>query len=252
MTEMKHAQIDPDAHLDSERFLDYEPKVKASPLIPHTLDVIDEQHKRICDVGGASGMFLDEVMTRSPVALEATVMEVSETYRDKLLSDKIGFLHASILDNDIADDSFDIVTFRDMLHHLVGDTVGGTLANQRRAFDELLRIVRPGGYLIFEEEANNVRLFSRIVYAMSRFANRHRVRCRFFEAGTVIVSFMTPREIRDILAERTDSFGLEILVSSVTPQPMPLRWRLTVLMGSVAYATYVIRVNKGTPGSSRP
>jgi len=28
------------------------------------------------------------------------------------------------------------------------------------------------------------------------------------------------------------------------PQPMPLRWRLTVLMNSIAYATYVIRVNK--------
>jgi len=79
-------------------------------------------------------------------------MEVAETYRDKLVSNEIDFLHASILDNTIPDDSFDIVTFRDMLHHLVADTVAGTLANQRRAFDELLRIVRPGGYLIFEEE----------------------------------------------------------------------------------------------------
>ena len=241
---MGQEQINPGEHLDAERFLDYEPKVKASAIIPHTLNVIDADHTKICDVAGASGVFLNELIQRSDVTIEPFIVEVDNAYRDKLVNDKINFLHTSILDNDIEDNSFDIVTFRDMLHHLVADSVAGTLANQHRAFDEMLRITKPGGYLIFEEEANNVRLFSRLVYLMSKFANRHKVRSKFFDAGTVIVSFMTPAEIRQTLEARKEKFGLEILVSSFVPQPMPWRWRLTVLMSSISYATYVIRVNK--------
>ena len=248
MSNTGQAQLDPEEHLDAERFLDYEPKIKASAIIPHTLDAIDADHTKICDVAGASGIFLNELIRRSDVPIEPFIVEVSDAYRDRLVNDEINYIHASILDNSIEDDSFDIVTFRDMLHHLVADSVAGTLANQHRAFDELLRITRPGGYLIFEEEVNNVRLFSRLVYGLSKFANRHRLRCRFFDAGTVIVSFMTPREIREVLEARREKFGLEILVSSVTSVPMPWRWRLTVLMSSIAYATYVMRVNKGRPG----
>ena len=240
-----HAQLDPEGHLDAERFLDYEPKIKTAAIVPHTLDVIDAEHTKICDVGGASGIFLNELMQRSDVPIEPVIMEVTEAYRDRLVNKEIGFIHASILDSGIEDDAFDIVTFRDILHHLVADSVAGTLANQGRAFDEMLRITRPGGHLVFEEEVNNVRLFSRLVYRLSKFANRHRIRCRFFDAGTVIVSFMTPAEIREVLEARREKFALEILVSSVTSQPMPWRWRLTVLMSSISYATYVIRVNKG-------
>ena len=39
------------------------------------------------------------------------------------------------------------------------------------------------------EQVNRVKTFSRLVYHLSSLANRRRLRWRFFEAGTVVVSF---------------------------------------------------------------
>jgi len=250
MTDPAPQQLSPGEILDAERFMEYEAAVaRDSPLVGRVVSLLDRDGMSVCDVGGASGVFLQEVLRRAGRPVEACVMEVNAAYRDRLVDPAIGFVEQSILDNRIADGAFDIVVFRHILHHLVGPDLRQTRANQARALDELIRIARPGGWLLFEEEVNNVRAFSRAVYLLSRAAARWRVRCRFFDAGKVVVSFLTRREIQALLDQRARRGDLEAVRTQYTPWPMPLRWKLTLLMSRVGMVTCEARVSRaGGPG----
>jgi ubiquinone/menaquinone biosynthesis C-methylase UbiE len=240
-------KFDAKATLDVDLFLTYELETSHSDFIPSVLGLVTRPHLKLLDVGGASGVFLNEIMTATDQPLEATNLEFMGDYASKQVSNKIGFIEGSILESDIPDDSYDLVTFRHILHHLVADSVPQTLANQKHALAEMLRIVKPGGHLVFEEELNQTRLFSRIVYHLSKWAHRSPFKSRFFKgAGSVVVSFLTPKEIAAMLAELRRTRPLEIVKHSYEPWNLPLRWKVTVLMANVGSVLYSIRVGDAT------
>jgi ubiquinone/menaquinone biosynthesis C-methylase UbiE len=235
--------FDAKATLDVDVFLSYENETSHPDYIPSVLGLITTPNLKLLDVGGASGVFLNEMMTAAAQPLQATNLEFMGEYASKQVSDQIEFIEGSILDSGIPDGSYDIVTFRHILHHLVADTVPETLANQQHALDEMLRIVKPGGYLAFEEELNQSRRFSRVVYQLSKWGHRSRFKSRFYEgAGSVVVSFLSPAEIAAMLDELGHTRSLELVKHDYHPWKMPLRWKATVLMANVGSALYVIRV----------
>lgn len=217
--------------------MDYERSASKSPLVDYVAPLIFPGAV-VCDVGGASGRFLSTLESRTGHGIDATVLEIDEAYRDKLVDSRFRFLHASIVDNEIPDEAYDVVTARHVLHHLIGDDVEATLRLQRRGVEEMLRITKPGGYVAFLEQVNRVRLFSRLVYRASLFASRHRIHIGFFDTGTVVVSFLTPREISELVRSLPTSLVAEELYLR---RPVPLRWRLTILMGSVQDALFLIQ-----------
>lgn len=235
------SQLDPHATLDPERFLDYEQSVKRSALVDRALRVIDRSGMKVCDIGGASGVFVAEIARRSPHSISSTVMDVVGSYRAHLVDPAIDFVQGSILDNQLPAASFDVVTARHVLHHLVGDSVGETLALQHRALAEMVRITRPGGYVLIEEEVNRRPSFSRAVYHLSRFTSRHRIRVRFFETGRVVVSFMSPEEMAEAVADVGRTTPLEVLETRYAARAVQWRWRLTLLMADVGDLLYVMR-----------
>ena len=236
------AQLDPSSVLDAERFLDYERSVVRTPLFERTLAALDRPGLEVCDVGGASGVFLTALEKESPHPFHGTVLEVDPAYRDRQINPRMGFLEASILDNDLPDASFDLMTFRHILHHLVGDSVAACRALQRKAVSELLRLTRPGGQVIFQEQTNEVRRFSSAVYHLSRFANRYRLRWRYFETGTVVISFLTSAELAALVRGLQDQRGdFQIEAESYAPRRVDLRWKLTLLMSRLGDAVYVLR-----------
>jgi SAM-dependent methyltransferase len=236
-----NAQLDPRQVLDPDRFRDYELGTTRSPLIPLLLSRIDRPGLAICDVGGATGRFLDAIARASPYPISATVFDVMPEYREHLVDPSIVFLEGSIVDNRLPSASFDIVTARHVLHHLVSDSAAGTRALQRRGIAEMLRLTRPGGFLVFQEQVHYVQPLSRSVYYLSRFASRHRLRLRLFEAGKVVVSFMTPREIGDDVEAAGRELPLVIEAYSDVPRQVALKWKLTLLMASVGDVVYAIR-----------
>ena len=133
------------------------------------------------------------------------------------------------------------MTARHVLHHLVSDSAAGTRALQRRGIAEMLRLTRPGGFLVFQEQVHYVRPLSRSVYYLSRFANRHGLRLRLFEAGKVVVSFMTPREIGDDVEAAGRELPLVVEAYSDVPRQVALKWKLTLLMANVGDVVYAIR-----------
>lgn len=234
-------QLDPGEILDADRFMDYERGVKRSRLVAALLGVLDRPGMELCDVGGATGVFLNEILAKSPHPIRGTILEVNEKYRSHVVRPEFEFLCTSIVDNQVPDDTFDAVTFRHVLHHLVADSVPETLALQENALSELLRITRPGGYVIFEEQVHWVQPFSRAVYHLSKLANRYRIRWRFFETGTVVISFLTPAELAAMVARHRDAGRLTVCYEQCTRRRVRWRWRLTVLMSRVGDALYVLR-----------
>ncbi|MBU0714246.1 MAG: class I SAM-dependent methyltransferase [Verrucomicrobia bacterium] len=243
-------QMPVDKVLTPDRFMDYEQEVKGSRLVDLALARIVRDGMEVCDIGGASGVFLGELLNRSKYHFNATLLEVVDEYRVRLVDERINYRLASVLDNDIPDGSFDMITFRHIIHHLVADNIVKTLDNQRRAFEQIFRMVRPGGYLVFQEQVHYVRLFARMVYHMSLLANKMRIRSRFFDAGTVVVAFPTTEEIKCFLDANKSACAFAIEEYFNEPKNMPLRWKLTLLMKNVGDLTYVIKVNGkkgGTP-----
>jgi len=223
-------QLSPDTTLDPSRFLDYEQSVKRSRLVSRLVLLLDRPGMAVCDVGGASGVFLTEVARRASQPFKGAVLDVAADYREHLERQKIDFVCASIVDNELPDAIYDVVTARHVLHHLVGATLHETQALQRRGIAEMVRLLKPGGVLLLEEQVNLVRPFSRIVYYASRLANQRRFRWKFFDVGGVVVSFMTPREICAAFEDLERQGLVQIVDHEYQEREVALRWRLTGLM----------------------
>ena len=120
--------------------------------------------------------------------------------------------------------SFDFVTFQHVLHHMVSDTLSHSRALQEESLAAMLRLTKPGGFLIFEEQTNRVAPFARLVYLLSRAANAADLRWRFFDVGGVVVSYLTPGEIRAWVERERARGGLAVETEAFTPWEMSWRW----------------------------
>jgi SAM-dependent methyltransferase len=193
-------QLSPEKVLTPEKFLEYEKILMGNERMDYIMKYIDKDGIKIIDIGGASGYFLEEIIKKSPFYIDATNLDVDGFFSTKQVNKCIKFLCKSILDSGIDDETYDIITFRHILHHLVAENISDTLENQQNALNEMMRILKKDGYLIFEEEVNNIKLFSRIIYLLSKFANKLKINVKFFEAGKVVVSFLTQKEMKRILS----------------------------------------------------
>lgn len=238
-------QLDTARILDADRFAEYEEQLSRSWMIDRIVERIDQPGLRVCDVGGARGRFLAALAARSPHPIEGTILEVDERHREHAATTGFEFVHGSVVDNDIPDGSFDFVTFQHVLHHMVSDSQAHTRALQEQSLAAMLRITRPGGYLVFEEQVNRVAPFARLVYWMSRTANRSRLRWRYFDVGGVVVSYLTPGELGGWVERAQERGELAVEAEEFTPWEMPWRWRLTLLMAWTGAAGWVLRRAEG-------
>jgi ubiquinone/menaquinone biosynthesis C-methylase UbiE len=236
-----NSQLHPKDILTPERFLEYEKQFIGSDRMDYILKCIDKENMKIIDIGGASGYFLNEIIKKTSKNIYAVNLDVDDYYSDKQVNENIRYINKSILESGIGNESYDIVTFRHVLHHLVSNNIKNTLDNQRKALDEMIRIVKKGGYLIFEEEINNVKLFSRSIFQLSKFANKIKFNFKFYETGKVVVSFLTGEEIKKILSDIKYKYNYSLNVFKYIKWNMPLRWKITILMASVGAVIVVLK-----------
>lgn len=182
------------AHLDLERFLEYEHAVPIeSRSLMMTLQLL-KSGDDVLDIGGASGILLSELLKRSAVDFRAHLLEIDEFYKGRIQDSRINFIKGSILGTNIPK-TFDIVLARQMLHHLIGTGFKQTKMNQIRALQNLWKLVKPQGYLIIEEVVNNNSFAAKIIFYGSKIAKTLHLKIKSLEVGRMIVCFMSTKEL---------------------------------------------------------
>ena len=192
---MKLLENDP---LDLDRFLEYE---HAEPIESRSLNCALQLIKSgndVLDIGGASGILLSELLKRSPANFNAHLLEIDDFYKNRIKDARIHFIKGSILNTDQTK-HFDVVMARQVLHHLIGSNFRQTKANQIQALQNLWKLVKPEGYLIIEEEMNNNKLASKIIFYGSKIAKLSGMKIKSLELGRLIVRFMAQEELLEII-----------------------------------------------------
>lgn len=158
----------------------------------------------ICEFGGGSGQLLNEIRKSYPNT-NLTNVEIISDYKNFLVSNKIKFVLGSVLEPDLASESFDVIITRDILHHLIGKNYKETMRNQKHALLELKRLVKPGGVIFLEEFTNESEIATRIIYYLCRLNTKIGVHIpRLFVSKNVIVAFLTSSKL---LAMCNEIFG---------------------------------------------
>ena len=125
-------RLSPKKIFEPERFLLYEGSDN-SLIVPPILNLIRKDNISICDIGGASGKLLSEIVAKSNFKIKPVLIDVDDYYQDKINNTNIQFINESILNNKFDDNYFDIITFRHLLHHLVSNNLKNTLKIQKLA-----------------------------------------------------------------------------------------------------------------------
>jgi len=131
-----------------------------------------------------------------------------------------------------------------LLHHLVSNNLKNTLKIQKLALDEIFRITKKNGYVLFIEQVNNNEIFSWIIYLLSKFANKLSINIGFFYTGKVIVHFLSYNYIKKMIKDFKIKYNLKIYKTQYLPWKIEFKWKITLLMSNVGTVFYIIKVLK--------
>lgn len=186
---------------------------------------------KICEFGGGGGIILDLLQKQLNHPVFLVNAELVHGYGERQIAPNILFVQTSILEAGLADNIFDVVMARNVLHHLIGDSLQQSRRNQQFVFEELLRVTKPGGLIVIQEQVNQRGWAANLIYYMSRFASLLKLDIESFEiTPNTVIAYMTHEQLGEYMAAKIPH--KQWLVNAYTRRPMPLRWRLTVLMSN--------------------
>lgn len=181
----------------------------------------------ICEFGGADGVLLKRIADRVPGPLTLVNAELVTAFEPHQADPAIRFTNTSILDPEFADETFDAVIARNVLHHLIGTSLAETRSNQEEAIRQLFRVTRPGGVVLIEEMVNGSEAACRVFYTLSTLNTRY-LRLRFEPleiTPNTVVAFTTP----DRLIASIEGLGHPVIQRGFQPCALGWHWKLTML-----------------------
>jgi len=211
------------------------------PIIIDFIRNYASSEDKILEVGGGSGAFLDLVLENTCIKEAYNVELVYETYK-KQVNEDICLIGGDALHLPFKDNSFEWAVIKNLLHHLVGRTRAESKAHARRAVEELTRVIKDGGYIIILEQYNRHRFFSSVIFYLTLFFSMFSISFKSFGLSkNVIVSFLTPDEIRDLL---TGTGVVEFVLSRENRLDVSKKWKYTLLMSDVGRILLIVKVFK--------
>ena len=185
-----------------------------SPIIPLFLNWVKKNKFNkpivVAEFGGAAGQLLNQI---SKVYFKATFINIEfiDDYKNKQVSNKIKFIQGSILNSGIVSKSFNCIIIRDVLHHLVGKNYLDSLNNQKKALEELKRLIKPGGAIFIEELINESVYAAKIIYYLSKLNSIIGIRSKPLQITPyTVLAFLTPHNLTIICQE---IFGKDSIIS---------------------------------------
>ena len=120
-------------------------------------DLLNSIHKSkfsIVDVGGGNGRFAEACLAQCRSDVFCTVVDSSDLVVEEVpVSDNLSFEHSDFFDSVVAgaDDTYECVIFKTVLHHLIHSSEAQTLESQKLALATELRIIKNDGKLVIVE-----------------------------------------------------------------------------------------------------
>lgn len=163
--------INPSEHMFVEWSRDIRPDNYDVTRVAELLRRMEQPRLVGLDVGGGIGRYAKLVCDKVP-GCRMVVLDKSELAAESFVRDERLELCCQDYFEYNPDQRYDFVLFKTVLHHFVGDDERETTALQKRALDKALRLLRPGGLLLIEENfyqgALGGDLPGRLIYAVTR------------------------------------------------------------------------------------
>jgi len=197
---------------------------------------------KILEVGGGSGAFL--VLKNTCIERAYNVELVFKTYKNQA-NKRICLIRGDALNLPFADCTFEWVVIKNLLHHLVGRTRRQSRENVAQAVEELIRVTKDGGHIIIFELYNRYIFFSFVIFYLTMFFSRFFDFELFGLGKNVIVSFLTPDEIKENLARN----NIDIILKNERKISAPKKHIYRLLMPNEGYMLIISRIHKIRNGS---
>jgi len=160
---------------------------------------------------------------------------VPEVYKKQVNKD-ISLIGGDALKLPFKEGVFDYVIIKNLLHHLVGRTRRESKELQKQGIKDIIRVTKNRGYVIIMEQYNTHKIFAFILFYLTLFLPSLRLQFKYFSIyKSVIVSFLTPNEIKDLLK----SHDLKVVLSKANRLNMPLKFKITFLMSNVGRILFI-------------
>jgi SAM-dependent methyltransferase len=195
---------------------------------------------KLGEFGGGGGDLLATIEQLSSRRLHMTNAELVKAYQKHQANKRIVFLERSVLDSKFADNTFDIVMVRNVIHHLVHTSLAKTRENQRHAIRELVRITKPGGLILIDEQINYSPISCTLFFYLSWLATKLKLNIPAFEiTENTVVGYLTRRELANFCKHIVPpAYWVAYQFHHWPPSRL---WRLTGLMEMTGSAFIAMR-----------
>lgn len=115
--------------------------------------------------------------------------------------------------------SFDVVTCISLLHHLVSSSVEDSRQIAIQSIHELVRVLRPGGFLFVYEPTFSPQWFSNVVFVLKSLGSKLTKGARFDvpfvgNFGAPVTAFFAPENLEQVLRNEITGSELESLTTT--------------------------------------
>ena len=218
--------------------------VEYSVIPPFLQKWLKKQKKQksfsLCEFGGGGGNLLQYIADQTQVKGSLTNVELVKKYGEYQVDKRIRFVCGSVLDSGFATNTFDVTMVRNVIHHLVADDLTTTRNNQMDAIRELVRVTKPGGIIVIEEQVNYNLFACLLFYYASRLATKLNLRIdRMQITPNTIVGYLTRQKLQWICERHVDRKLW--LKDSFEQWHLPWYWQITGLMRKTGEAFIVMQ-----------
>jgi ubiquinone/menaquinone biosynthesis C-methylase UbiE len=200
---------------------------------------------RVLEIVGGSGALLDLILDEAP-AVRAYNLEIAfEAYKHQC-DGTICLIGGNALRLPFQDNAFEFVIMKNVLHPLVGTTRKVSKRNTITCLDEIRRVTKPDGLIVILEQYNRSSIASTCIFYVTTILSRLGVEISALRLNKyVIVSFLTPDEIREVFSGSDQK--IEIEEEHQTRYDVNALYTCSLLMANIGRVVLMGRNKKSSP-----